>query len=436
MRAPDAVQGLRLQLSRQIGHWLTAAAELGELTRIAPAPAWAALESYLGTELQRGILDAVDRLRRQGEALQAALRAADTWNEHQRLQKDIISYRDRYLRVETLVDFYADALAARSNPAVTPYLRACDILAARALSMLLVPLGRRPPPVLSYLDSGRGARILKAGLRLWDGYSESRVASIKISLSFRLFPTALLHEAGHQAAHQLGWNEDVAATLRRGLPGTSNLNGIWASWASELTADAFAFAHTGYAAVAALHDVVNDRPAAVMHVRAGDPHPASYLRVLLGCHLCRRFYGAGPWDALATAWRDSFSLDDARGAPRDFFEASVEALPRIVELLLEPCGALGGRSLASWVDPGRVAPAALDALERSAGQALYVSSHWVNEECLRLLALSGLRAATRPDRARELITQQEAWMRRLGQTGATESARHQTFSAFMGGLSA
>jgi|GEM_PF-278132 len=416
MHASEAVVGLRVQLTRQVAHWTAAAAELGDLTRAAPAAGWAELETYLGTELQRGILDSVDRLRRQGEALQATLRATDTWQEHRRLRQQVVTFRDRYLRVETLVDFYGDAICSRTNPKVATYLRACDALAARAMTELLVPLGQKPPPLLTYLDKGLGASILKAGLRLWDGWSESRVATVKIARHNKNCPTALLHEAGHQASQMLGWTEELAATLGRGLSlRPVDLGHTWAGWASELAADAFAFAHAGYAAVAALHDVLSGPPTWVMQVHRGDPHPASYLRVLLGCMMCTRFYGAGPWDALASAWRSSFDLEDARGAPRAFFEASVQALPNVVELLLlEPYRAFGGRSLASRLDPNRVSPAALAELERAAGPALFASTWWVDRECLRLLALSGLHAATKPDRTAAILSQQESWMSQLG----------------------
>jgi hypothetical protein len=76
--------------------------------------------------------------------------------------------------------------------------------------------------------------------------------------------------------------------------------------------------------------------------------------------------------------------------------------------------AFGGRPLISLVDPGRVKPEALAQLELRAGGALHTSQHWIWSECLRLLALSGLRAATMPERAHEALRRQEDWMMRLG----------------------
>ena len=76
--------------------------------------------------------------------------------------------------------------------------------------------------------------------------------------------------------------------------------------------------------------------------------------------------------------------------------------------------AFGGRTLTALIDPGRVKPEALADLELRAGGALHTSQHWIWTECLRLLALSGLRAAASPERAQEVLKRQEDWMLRLG----------------------
>ena len=149
--------------------------------------------------------------------------------------------------------------------------------------------------MLTYIDKGLGASILKAGLRLWDAGDLSPVAAIKITRHNLLRPTALIHEAGHQVAHIAGWNQELAAALSQGLAATSSeLAGVWAGWASEIAADAVAFVHTGFASVAALHDVLAGETSTVFRHTPGDPHPICYLRVLLGVEMCRHFYGSGP----------------------------------------------------------------------------------------------------------------------------------------------
>jgi len=77
-------------------------------------------------------------------------------------------------------------------------------------------------------------------------------------------------------------------------------------------------------------------------------------------------------------------------------------------------GAFGGRTLVNLIDPRRVQPSTLLKLEHQIGSALYTSPHWVQTEALRLLALSGYKAATLPEQSLEILQQQRDWMVRLG----------------------
>jgi len=267
-----------------------------------------------------------------------------------------------------------------------------------------------------------GASILKAGLRLWDGTSMNPVAAIKITRHNLLRPTALIHEAGHQVAHIVGWNEELASALGTGLiDAPAGVAKAWASWASEIAADAFAFVHMGYASVAALHDVLAGDEASVFRYTPGDPHPISYIRVLLGVEMCRQFYGAGPWNDLARSWTQLYPLERAPGATGSLLRVLLPVLPRIVEVTLrQPMRAFGGQSLAALINPERVKPETLLALEQQFGPALYTSMHWIWTEALRLLALTGLQVATMADRKTDELNQQETWMLRLG--GALQAA--------------
>jgi hypothetical protein len=357
----------------------------------------------------------VNRLAREAHVLEAELSAADTAAQLDRLRSDLLAFRGRYLAVEAVLDFYGDAVNTRTQERLGAYLRACDTLATQAMAAVLTPLGRRPPPVLTYLDKGLGASVLKAGLRLWDGRAVSPVAAIKIVRHNLLRPTSLLHEAGHQVAHDIGWNDELARGLRALLsPHGPALADMWASWASEIAADVFAFAHTGYAALAALHDVLAGDPDWVLRHVPGDPHPIGYLRILLGRAMCMRFFGAGPWDDLAHAWVRMYPPGDAGEDGVDSIRRSTDLLPDIVEhLLFSPLRCLGGRTVREVIDPGRVKPEALEELQRIAGASLFVSPHWIARECLRLVALSGLRAAV-PGDVPDALRRQEQWMLRLG----------------------
>jgi hypothetical protein len=389
---------------------------LQDLDNFASAEAWSRLERYLGQSLRANLRSAVDRLAREGDVVGSELRAAETVDELELVRRHVVRFRRRFLRVETGLEFYGGAVNDRSSPRLGALLAACDVLAGRALESVLVPLGKPVPPVLTYVDKGLGASILRAGLRLWDGRTLSVAAAIKLTrhnLNGR--PTALLHEAGHQIAFSLDWNGELGGALRRELRDDPELAEAWGSWASEIAGDCVAFVHAGYGAVAALHDVIAGEEVSVFARRPLDPHPVAHLRVLLGTAMATRFYGEGPWTGLASAWLVAHPVCRAPADVRGLLERSIPRLPRLVEVCLrEPTRAFGGRALTDLVDPMRVRPDALRELARDAGASLGLSSHWLWSESLRLLALSGYRAATEPDRTPEIAAEFETWMLRLG----------------------
>lgn len=404
-------------MARQVAHWRAAVVGLQDLENFASAAAWRSLESYLDLALRRHLREAVDRLEREVDVLAAELRAAVGADELERVRVRVVRFRRRYLQVETALDFYGDALNSRTSARLAALLTACDAIAVMSMRPVLQPLGRDVPAVLTYVDKGLGASILRAGLRLWDEGSLSPTAGLKLTrqslASGRL--TALIHETGHQVAHIVDWNDELARLLDRELRSTSDdVADAWSAWASEVAADTHAFAHTGYGSVAALHDVVSGGRT-VFHIAPGDPHPVAYLRVLLGVQMCVRFYGVGPWDDLGRSWVRAHPLEEAPRAARALIERSLPVLPRIAELcLLAPMRAFGGRPLVALVDPMGVRPDALARLAQEAGGALTTSSHWVRAEALRLLALTSFRAANEPERSAEIAKQFEEWMLRLG----------------------
>ncbi|MEL6940215.1 MAG: hypothetical protein AAFO84_13590 [Cyanobacteria bacterium J06598_1] len=412
----DQIEILQMQIARQVAHWVMAAQRLGSLDDLAAPSAWEGLEQYVGVVLRQNLLSAVQQLQQQSKFLQARWTAAETLRDLKQVQLQLVQFRKYYLRTEVLLDFYADAINTRTNPTMAALLRACDALCRQSMTPLLRPLGKATPPVLTYIDKGLGASILKAGLRLWDGKTQSAVAAIKIVRHNLYRPTSLIHESGHQIAHVLGWNQELAAGLKRELsPASEELGDIWASWASEIAADAIAFVYTGYAAIASLHDVLAGGHSFVFNFVPGDPHPTSYIRVLLGVEMCRQFFGSGPWDELSYVWNRSHPLEQADATVRMVLGRSLPLLPKVSELTLStPMQAFGGRSLAQLINPQRVQPSTLVKLERQLGPALYTSHHWVQAESLRLLALSGYKAATQPKRSLEILQQQRDWMVMLG----------------------
>lgn len=412
----DALIARKRYLSRQVAHWTTAASRLESFDDFASPEAWKGLEQYIGTSIRKHLSMACERLTREAALLRTALDASSSSPDLERLRRQIQAFRRLYLRVETTLDFFGDAINTRTNPKLAALLRACDTLAHRSMAQILDQLGKPTPVVLTYVDKGLGASILKAGLRLWDGTSESPVAAIKIVRHNLYRPTALIHETGHQVAHIAGWTVELATALTDGLadapPGVAD---AWASWASEIAADAFAFVHTGYASVAGLHDVLAGDESQVLRHLPGDPHPIGYIRLLLGVQMCRAFYGQGPWDDMAQAWTEQYKVEKAAPETASLLRASEPLLQGITDLILrKPLQAFAGKPLSAMIDPVRVSPKALDTLELTLGPALYNSMHWIWTEALRLLALTGLRAATMLTRTLETIKQQEQWMLNLG----------------------
>ena len=388
----DLDRAIRIQLARQVAHWTAAAARLQDLDDLAPPGAWNSLEHYLGLSIRQHLTSAVARLNRDATLLKAAFDSALSIADLLTIRRQLLAFRQLYLRVETTLDFYADAINTRTSANLAGLLRACDTLAHRSMAQILDQLGKPTPITLTYLDKGLGASILKAGLRLWDGTGVNPVAAIKITRHNLHRPTALIHEAGHQVAHIVGWNEEFAAALAKGLADApSGVADAWASWASEISADAFAFVHTGYASVAALHDVLAGEEAMMFRHLHGDPHPVSYIRLLLGVEMCRRFYGAGPWDELAQAWTHQYPLQRARGATQSLLRESLPLLPHVVDITLrKPMRAFDGRPLIALINPDRCQTGNtsgvgattrgralhLDALDMDRG-ATSLGAHWV-----------------------------------------------------------
>lgn len=394
----------------QLTHWSLAIERLSKLEDIASAESWLAIERQSGAVLRPTMQKAVRDLKREASSLHEQLSHGQT----DEITMQIQHLRRSYLRTETVLDFFADAINTRTSPRIANMLAAADMLAMQCMHNILHPLGHAVPPVLTYIDKGLGASILKAGLRLWDRRSINPVAIIKVVRHNLLRPTALLHEAGHQVSHIIGWNEQLSAVLSKQLGG--ELGKVWGSWASEIAADAVAFVNAGYAAVSALRNVVDGGRALVFRFLPGDPHPIGYIRVLLGVEMCRRFYGQGPWDELRALWQKTYPLVDAPPDLHQLLTHSEKRLSEIVDIVLrQPYMAFQERSLTQIVDPMRVSPTALVKLEHRAGPRLYTSPYVVNREALRLLALSGYRFATQPESGMETMRKQQSSMLLLGQ---------------------
>jgi hypothetical protein len=398
-------------LERQLEHWLSAARTFGDAEEFAARSSWESLEHTIGMPIRSQLSRTVDELLHNGRAALQTVRAARVdptrlASAHTAVQ----AFRRLYLKVETTLDFFGQAVNSRTSPRLRAAMQTLDRLAHNSIEVSLRPLGIDVPPVLTYIGEGLGASILRAGIRLWAPGTVNPVAAIKIVRHNLYRPTSLFHETGHQVAHLTGWNDALTAALGETFPDDPALRSMWQPWASEIAADVYAFALTGYASVAALYDVVGD-DRSIMRWPLGDPHPIGWLRTLLGCAMCRHAYGPGPWDRLEEAMVTTYPPTRADATTVPLLIRSRAAMPKLANTCLElPVSGFRGRSIGSLVDPQRVSPAALRQLEGSAGPALWTSPHLKQVEGIRIVALAGLREAEHPGRAAQWTARARAWM--------------------------
>ena len=380
---------------------------------LATPASWQHLEKGTGVKIRNSLLAAVNRLVASGNSLVAAKRHNNSKDDLRRQRTQLDAFRKLYLRTEITVDLYIDALNTRGHEKFGQLLSAYDSLARKSMQSLLSSLGHETPPVLTYIDNGRGASIAKAGMRLWDGGTINPCAVIKVVLHNLYRNTSLLHEAGHQVAHITGWNDELASVLRHGLaPHSTELAEVWSSWSSEIAADAYAFVHTGYASVAGLHDVVSGDSRSAFRYVPGDPHPISYLRVLLGVRMCRQYFGDGPWDDMGMAWIERNSLSHANRDTRGIVMASLPLVDTVAELTLKnSMQSFGRHSLEYWINPKNVHPQRLRDLVARQGESIFNSRHWLEKDPIRLLAISALDSSSRTHRN---SGRQEKWLLKLG----------------------
>lgn len=405
-------QNISHQLSVQLLHWELAIGRLQNLNEVASPEGWRQLERQTGAVLRSAIQKSLHELRRNA----ARIRASSSSMQHAEFAKAIHGLRRDYLRTETMLDFFADAINSRSSEATGRLLLGLDRLADIALRGVLEPLGHATPPVVTYIDKGLGASILKAGLRLWDRRSINPAASVKVVRHNVLTATSILHEIGHQIGHMTGWNDELRMALRSGLP--NGLSQVWSSWASEIAADAIAFAYAGHASISALRTVVDGGPSRAFRFIPGDPHPISMLRVLVVSEFAKDTIDkstSAPWVSLENSWKQKYPIRRAPRVVGKIVQKSIPELPKIAGIVMRTkFKSLGNKALVDIVDPRRVSPVQLQKFEYEAGPRAFNLAYIVKSEPIRLLALSGLRISTDPARGREYYQKQYDALQVLG----------------------
>ncbi|CAO1651149.1 DUF2268 domain-containing protein [Salinibacterium sp. NYA9b] len=400
------------QLAAEIAHWSLAIDALYDLDTAASPEGWRSLESYLSRKLRDRMHAMVAELRSEGADL---MRWHDAGGEPHEVRRRLLRLRSRYLRAETILDFYSTAINSRSNPTMGSLLRGYDTLATDSMAAALLPLGHEPIPALVYAAIGKGASVLRADVQLWDHAHPSPAAAIKLTRHNLSHPTALFHETGHQVSHQIGWKAELAEALERELsPASRNVALMWASWSSEIAADVHAWAQSGWSSVAALANVVDGSTREVFHIRPGDPHPFPAARVAFNVAMCRSWFGAGPWDDLGQAWQERHDVESA-GQAGEFMTISSGMMERIVEVCTRrPMKAFQGATVTHLIDPMRVSPSALAALATQAGPSLLTSTYLRRREPLRILGLLSARSLEEPHKAAEHRAVLRSWVTQVG----------------------
>src|SRR5262249_1341818 len=265
-------------------------------------------------------------------------------------------------QVETVLEFYGDAVGTRTNPRLGAILRGLDAIAGDSLDMILRRLDIDAPPAVVYLDKGLGPSTLRSHARLWDPPPLAPAAALTLlrhTLAHQPHPG---HHAGSQGPHQTGWPAELADAPAQALtPRSRELAEAWHGWASEVAADVHAFVQAGWAPLPALANVVDGTAEAVYQLIPGDPHPIPLIRVLFNAALCRHWFGAGPWDDLAAAWAERHPPSHAPADAGAMARLSVAALDDIVRVCTrQPMAAFRDQPLCALADPRHVAPLALE----------------------------------------------------------------------------
>ena len=272
---------------------------------------------------------------------------------------------------------------------------------------------------------GLGASILKAGLRLWDGgdlaggrdedhptqhAASDGARSTKPVTRSRTSPagtTSLRPRCRTRARGRLARSRgSVGQPGRRKSPPTRS---------RSCTPASRAWPHCTTCSPGETASVFRHTP--------GDPHPICYLRVLAGrrdvpLFLRQRSVGRSG----AIAWTRFTRTRRARGRHA--------AAGRRVAAGAEDGRARHARHADARVPRGAAACAraprarqpggAHARLAERIGPALFTSSHWLWTESLRILALTGMQLATRPQDVAAILKLQEQSMLRLG--GALQAA--------------
>ena len=153
----------------------------------------------------------------------------------------------------------------------------------------------------------------------------------------------------------------------------------------------------------------------MFRILPGDPHPYPFIRVLFNVAMCRVWFGAGPWDRVATAWIMRHPLERAPSDAADLTRVAIAAMPDIVDVCTRrPMHAFHGAPFSGVIDPRRVSPSAMATFASTAGDALATSAYLRRRDPLRVFAVLAARIIDDPTRAAEHGARLGRWVADLG----------------------
>ena len=166
----------------------------------------------------------VQALAADAAALQAGVVAG---KDTHTLRAEVLRLRGRYTQVETILDFYGDAVNTRTNPAARGGAsrprrdrRRQPRRGAQASRPRIAPRARLPRQGVGRFDPPRGCSPVGPSA------NPSPATAVKLTRHNLGHPTALLHEVGHQAAHQTGWTGELSSALESVLSRRSRELGV------------------------------------------------------------------------------------------------------------------------------------------------------------------------------------------------------------------
>ncbi len=264
-------------------------------------------------------------------------------------QRRIVFLRLRFNAVISQFHIFADVLTQRSEHEVGVWVAGLDDVAADALA--LPGDYYQAPPVVCYVDRGRGGAIRRARTRL-PGGDPSPVAIIRIPHERMIgsgIASSLVHETGHQGAHLLDLINPLRALIQqrqRARPVVAQAWAFWDRWISEIVADFWGIAKVGIASTLGLMSLVSLPRAFVFRIDTQDPHPTPWIRVQLSCAMGRALYPHPQWDALARLWELLYPTTGLDQETQTLLAKLTASMAEFVQLLVDfRPKALRGRSL-------------------------------------------------------------------------------------------